>query len=151
MIYPDRIAARMDELGLSQGELARRVGVSQPTIFKVLRGNKAGSRHLHQIARELRTTVAYIIGETDDPTAELPDESFSSQERDWIDLLRVVETEDRKAIIRLTRTAAQRSASTTIHDSKLEFKGAAEPTRLSSARVKRRGRATETGDRNTGG
>lgn len=66
-IVGDRIRKRMAELGLSQSELARRVGVRQPTISRLLLGEAAGSRHLHVIARELATTPQYLTGETDDP------------------------------------------------------------------------------------
>lgn len=60
----------MTELDLSQAELARRVGVSQPTIFKLIRENKTGSKHLHRVARELKTSTGYLTGEVDDPEAD---------------------------------------------------------------------------------
>lgn len=52
---------------MSQTELARRVGLSQPTINNLIHRSKVGSKHLHRIARELQTTPAYLSGETDDP------------------------------------------------------------------------------------
>lgn len=67
-IIGERIKDRMEELGLSQSELARRVGVRQPTISRLLLGEAAGSKHLHVIARELGTTPQYLTGETDDPS-----------------------------------------------------------------------------------
>lgn len=57
----------MGERHLSQAELARRVGVAQPTIAKLLGGTSQGSKHIHAIARELRTTPAFLMGETEDP------------------------------------------------------------------------------------
>ncbi len=72
MILSERVEARMKAAGLSQSELARRVGVSQPTIYKLLRRSKKGSTHLHKIARELGTTPAYLAGETDDPDEGAP-------------------------------------------------------------------------------
>ncbi|WP_161978325.1 XRE family transcriptional regulator [Sphingomonas oligophenolica] len=67
MIDADRLRERMTAVSLSQSELARRVGVSQTTIYKILTGDALGSKHLHLIARELGTTPAYLTGETADP------------------------------------------------------------------------------------
>ncbi|MBD8469180.1 XRE family transcriptional regulator [Sphingomonas sp. CFBP 8765] len=66
MTLGERVSARMKMLGLSQSELARRVGLSQPAIYALINRNKTGSKSLHEIARELRTTTAYLTGETDD-------------------------------------------------------------------------------------
>ncbi len=63
----DRINARLSDLGMSQSELARRVGVSQGTIAQLVSGRSRSSSHLHKIASELRTTPAYLAGETEDP------------------------------------------------------------------------------------
>jgi len=59
----------MAEMGLSQAELARRVGITQPSINHLIKRGAAGSSHLHKIAQELQTTPAYLAGETDDPAA----------------------------------------------------------------------------------
>ena len=67
MIRSDRLNGRMAELGLSQSELGRRVGVSQTTIAKLTQGTSYGTKHLHAIARELHTTAGFLLGETDDP------------------------------------------------------------------------------------
>lgn len=72
MIVSERVRDRMDKMGLTQSELARRVGVAQPTIYKLLNSAKKGSTKLHLIARELRTTPAYLSGETDDPDLDAP-------------------------------------------------------------------------------
>ena len=64
-----RILARLEASGLSQAELARRVGISQPSINHLIKRGAGGSSHLHKIARELGTTPAYLTGETDDPAA----------------------------------------------------------------------------------
>lgn len=63
----ERIAERRTALGLSQTQLAKRVGVSQATIGKLESGISSGSSHLHKIARELQTTPEYLSGETNDP------------------------------------------------------------------------------------
>jgi transcriptional regulator with XRE-family HTH domain len=72
MFNAARLKARMAERKLSQSELARRVGVSQASIFRLVKGEAYGSKHLHRIARELGTTPAYLAGETDDPDLDAP-------------------------------------------------------------------------------
>lgn len=64
----------MAERGISQSELARRVGVSATSIWKLLNEPSQGSKHLHKIARELGTTPEYLDDETDEPgTASVGD------------------------------------------------------------------------------
>jgi len=65
----ERIAARRAELGLSQTQLAKAVGLSQATIGKLESGISSGSSHLHRFARVLHTTAEYLSGEIDDPSA----------------------------------------------------------------------------------
>lgn len=68
MLRADRLRDLMAERGLSQSALARRVGVTQATIYKLVSGRGYGSKYLHVIARELATTPAYLSGEIDDPS-----------------------------------------------------------------------------------
>jgi transcriptional regulator with XRE-family HTH domain len=62
----------MAALGISQSELARRVGVSQSAIHKLTSGGAYGSKHLHTIASELGTTPAYLEAKTDNPDENAP-------------------------------------------------------------------------------
>lgn len=69
MTMGERIRDRLEALGMSQAELARRVGISQPSVNHLIKRGATGSSHLHKIARELETTPAYLTGEIDDPSA----------------------------------------------------------------------------------
>jgi len=62
----DRLIALLAENSLSQSELARRIGVSQATIWKLASTPSQGSKHIHRIASELATSPEYLMGETDD-------------------------------------------------------------------------------------
>jgi phage repressor protein C with HTH and peptisase S24 domain len=74
VIRPERLKSRMKERGFSQSELARRVQVTQSSIYSLVSGDAYGSKHLHKIARVLGTTPAWLEGETDDPDeGALPD------------------------------------------------------------------------------
>lgn len=68
-----RIRELLDQLGMSGAELARRIGVTQPTISDLINGRSRSSVHLHAIARELGTTPEYLLGETDEPGIRLGD------------------------------------------------------------------------------
>jgi transcriptional regulator with XRE-family HTH domain len=90
----------MEEQGLSQSELARRVGVTQQTIFKLLTSNKKGSVYLHKIARELQTTAAYLMDETADPSSDLPDEApLSSIARDLMAAFEALSPVDQLSVL----------------------------------------------------
>ena len=69
-----RIKDLLEERGMSQAELARRVGIKQPSINHLIHKGAGGSAHLHKIARVLGTSPEYLSGETDDPTGTLPAE-----------------------------------------------------------------------------
>ncbi|WP_081668467.1 XRE family transcriptional regulator [Sphingomonas phyllosphaerae] len=89
MIYGDRITAQLGSLGMSQSELARRVGVNQSTINGLIKGEQRSSSHLHKIARELSTSVEYLTGETDNPASTAPPAPSSAQIAEMFDLVPV--------------------------------------------------------------
>jgi transcriptional regulator with XRE-family HTH domain len=105
------VGARIKELlavrGISQAELARRVGVRQSTMNMLANGRSHGSKHLHRIARELGTTPAYLTGETDDPDAENPQIHLSSQEQRLLEIYRQLPTKDRAALKQLITRLVQ--------------------------------------------
>jgi phage repressor protein C with HTH and peptisase S24 domain len=67
MALGDRILERLTLLKMSQADLARRVGITQPSINHLIKKGAGGSAHLHKIARELSTTPEYLTGEADSP------------------------------------------------------------------------------------
>lgn len=87
MIIGERIAARLKGTGLTQSELARRVGVNQSTINGLVKGDQRSSSHLHRIARELGTSIAYLEGETDDPAIDAIVLPSSEEVADQLDLV----------------------------------------------------------------
>lgn len=100
-----RIKARIEAIeGMSQSELARRVGITQGTIAALISGRSRSSTYLHQIARELRTTPSYLSGETDDLGADVPPgPDLSYDELAWVNYWRALQGEERDAIVRVVR------------------------------------------------
>lgn len=72
-LIPERLAERRIAAGISQSELARRVGIGQSSASRLEAGGTRNPRQINQIARILGTTPEYLTGETDDPlpTAEI--------------------------------------------------------------------------------
>lgn len=71
MIIGERLLQRIEEQGLTQAEVGRRVGISQQSIARLTSGAYS-SRHLHKIARVLKTSPEYLTGEIDDPDIDAP-------------------------------------------------------------------------------
>jgi transcriptional regulator with XRE-family HTH domain len=108
----------MSERDLSQSELARRVHVSQQSISRLLSGETQGSKHLHRIARELGTTPAYLMGDTDDPGADLPAvPDLKADTRELVDHFEGLSAADRRALLQVARAMkAGPPAGGTLHE-----------------------------------
>lgn len=61
-----RIIARMDELNMTQADLAEAVAITQSAISQILNGKTANSRHLPRIAEELSVNLGWLRGATDE-------------------------------------------------------------------------------------
>lgn len=67
----ERIHMLMWRGGLSIRAMGPRVGVDQSSLSKKIRGKSPWYLHeIRSIARELGTSVSYLVGETDDPQAD---------------------------------------------------------------------------------
>ena len=69
MAIGERIAARREELGLKQYQVAERIGVTKTTMSKYENNvNLPNSDILAKLAAALSTSADYLCGITDDPT-----------------------------------------------------------------------------------
>lgn len=127
MINTTRLSARMDELAISQSELARRVGTSQQTIWKLVNGQSNGSKYLHKIARELQTTAEFLTDETDQSDGHVPDLTLESHEREALELLRELTPGDCAALMHILRRMAEAreadEAAHTLHSPRQDYRG----------------------------
>lgn len=71
------LAKAMEAAGLNQSELAHRVGMKQPSIARLLTGETKTTRALDLIARQLKTSPAYLRGETNDPTPRMGEQKLA--------------------------------------------------------------------------
>lgn len=127
MVCGERIDELLGERGISQSELARRVGLRQSTINYLVSGRSQGSKHLHKIARELGTTAEYLMGETDDPEPDAPAGNVVMLDSEARELLRLIErmsAADRRTLVQVARSMAKTPAeSDTLHDHHRGYRG----------------------------
>jgi transcriptional regulator with XRE-family HTH domain len=117
-----RIEARIKELGITQSELARRISVSQTTINSLIRRPRRSSPHLLKIARALGTTAAYLVGETDDPDADAPDEApLTSTQREILERFENMSEADQLALLQIARSMTERPTPPTVHSPQLGY------------------------------
>lgn len=104
MFDGSRLRRLMSDREISQSELARRVGISQASIYRLVSGEAYGTKHLHKIARVLGTTPAFLAGETEDPNEGAPPPpALSCEEVEWVELFRRMDDGQRAAALTLLR------------------------------------------------
>jgi transcriptional regulator with XRE-family HTH domain len=113
----------MRQRAVSQSELARQIGTSPTTVWKLLNEPAQGSKHLHKIARVLGTSPEYLMDETSDSASIAPPNMFTAVEVDILEKLRLLTPNDRKAVITLVRSLANSAHSSTVHTPQSEFRG----------------------------
>lgn len=110
MIIGQRVAERMQTAQMSQAELARRVGMSQQAVGKLVNGGSRSSPNLHKIARALGTTPAYLAGETDDPDADAPPPlNLSSAAHELLECFDALAADEQRALLQVAKSMSGRS------------------------------------------
>lgn len=66
-VQGQRIAQRMRQQGLTQAIVAKSVGLSQPAIGRLINGETKETSKIVALARALKTTPEYLLGQVDDP------------------------------------------------------------------------------------
>lgn len=112
MIDGLRLSEAMARQQLSQSELARRVGVSQATISRALKGKLYSTGKLVPIAREVGVTPAFLVGESDDPGSEAAAAApqLDAEQRELVAGFTTLDRTDRRAFSHLVRSLARRSS-----------------------------------------
>lgn len=70
-VVPERVVSLREAMGLSQSLLGSMIGTSQASIQRIEAGETRKPRNLLGLARALRTSPEYLVGQTDDPGPDL--------------------------------------------------------------------------------
>jgi transcriptional regulator with XRE-family HTH domain len=74
----ERVRARRIQLGLTQGELARRVGFRQQSLGPIEKGKVRRTGYLLELAEALNVSPEWLMGKTDDMTPEPVDQRIKT-------------------------------------------------------------------------
>ncbi|WP_298290333.1 LexA family transcriptional regulator [Novosphingobium sp.] len=95
MILPERLQRVMALRGLTQTELARRVGISVSMVNKLTRGAARESAHIYAIAKALNCSPEYLSGDSDD----LPDQPAAEHRQAFGSFPSLVEEDEDDEIV----------------------------------------------------
>jgi phage repressor protein C with HTH and peptisase S24 domain len=85
MIIGERIRERLAAINKKQSHLAEHIGVSQQAVSKMVNGSTNDTSKLWEISQFLRTTPAYLSGETDISSSH-DDDIEQSEDMDTVEL-----------------------------------------------------------------
>lgn len=133
MALGTRISERLKALKMNQSQLARKCGIPQTTVNSIIKEDRRSSPHLMKLAAALRTTPAYLLGETDDPDSEIAEAALSFEERELIDVTRQLGRDDFTVLTYIARRLVGGGAQSlppsitdrrqaTVHDRQLGYK-----------------------------
>ena len=125
MTLGQRIEDRRRALGVSQSELARRVGMPQSSYNSLVNSDVRSTKYLHRLARELQTTPDYLMADTDDPGEGAPDGTIlSADQRELLDLYNAMDDASRRSLMHVARSmGSPLPAKPTVHSPKLAYAG----------------------------
>ena len=102
----DRLAEAMERRGLDQSALARRLGVAQGSISKIIVGRTSNSRLIPRLAVELGVSAEWLLCESDNPTGNGFEIDLTPDEQRLLVIYRELGREDRAALKRLIEKMA---------------------------------------------
>jgi transcriptional regulator with XRE-family HTH domain len=99
-----RIKQRRISIGISQEELAYRIGTTQSQVSKYERGvNDFTGDVLAKIADALNTTTDYLLGRTDSPERDVVEDDLDPIESEIVRLLRNQSEDARKQALNVIK------------------------------------------------
>lgn len=107
MMLGERIRQRLEQLGVSQAELARRVGIGQRSMNYLCNKAQSSSAHTHTIARELQVSIEWLTGKTDHMQIGHETGHLTDQQREWLSLLDVLPEKERDVAFLIVRHLAE--------------------------------------------
>jgi len=125
-ILPSRIDERLRHVGKSKRAVSLNIGAHERYVGELFdheRFSEPSASRLLAIADELRTTPAYLMGKSDDPEADYPEERLTVDERSVLEQMALLGVAERKAVETLVAALAGAARSgTTLHDKRDDYR-----------------------------
>ena len=110
MELADRVRLRREELGLSQEDLAFRMGYSSRTsINKIENGRPCSQKIIARLAEALTVSIPYLMGweEEEEKSTTPEDDGLSEKRKALIDFARTVPEDKAEMILRVIQSIVE--------------------------------------------
>lgn len=105
----ERILAAAKQAGLDQKDLAKMIGVRQPTITEWKKGTTSSyTKYIVQIAEVTDTTVEYLLTGDENKQPTVQDDGLSEAEQALMGLFRKLSPDQQEMVIRMVKAAADK-------------------------------------------
>lgn len=105
----ERILEAAKQAGLDQKDLAKRIGVRQPTITEWKKGTTSSyTKYIVQIAEVTGTTVEHLLTGEEKEKPTVQDDGLSEAEQALMDLFRKLSPDQQEMVIRMVKAAADK-------------------------------------------
>jgi len=108
-VLGDRIVQRRNQMGMTQSELARCIGIARGQMWKYETGTSSPTADvLMKLSQALAISVDWLLGiEATEwqPEASVPPGELDETEREIVEVLRLKSPERRKAMLEIVRLA----------------------------------------------
>lgn len=108
MELADRVKIRREELGLSQEQLALRMGYSSRTsINKIENGRPCSQKIIARLAEALNVSIPYLMGWEDEEEKPTINDGLTDNQRKLIEFAKSVPDDKAEMILRVIRSIVE--------------------------------------------
>lgn len=105
MNLADRVKQRREELGLSQEQLALRMGYSSRTsINKIENGRPCSQKIIARLADALYVSIPYLMGWEDEEKPTVQDDELSEELKELIDCIKKLPEDKIQMLLQVARS-----------------------------------------------
>lgn len=126
-IIPERLDERIHASKMGYTAVARELGVQQPTISRLVKGEQRSTARIDRLAKIIKTTPAYLTGEIDDPHMDATEgPALTAGEAAWVEVYRALDERGRSALMHVAQTMLTGTLPSAVNVQRTSYRGEGE-------------------------